>query len=224
MTSFSRLVFPHFSFRSVLVNLDPFAGDQAAAARCKDLLRTNFREAVVFEPMTPSFGGAVRRLWLHSQSDIVLHLEDDWLAVQRIERQAVENLLVDRVKSVSLMCREKKWDGSSLLQKTTRKWRLFGKTVFRVEHNQFSTSPSFIDGAFARSCARLMNPALDPEKQFSNGSNPALQRFAERYQNRFLIGNDGPDIVVDIGRDWREQRKIVKRLVAGTSVWSSDNG
>jgi hypothetical protein len=223
LESFGQLVFPQFTFQSVLVNLDPFAGDEAAAAACKGILRDLFGEVVLFEPATPSFGGAVRRLWQHTSSDIVLHLEDDWLALQRIDRAAIEDLLVGPVKCVSLMCQEKKWDGRSLLQRTTKKRRLLGKTVWRSTHNQFTTSPSFLDGAFVRACAELLKPDLDPEKQFSNGTNPALERYVEGYQNRFLIGQSGPNVIADIGREWRDRQGIKKNLIAGASVWTSDD-
>jgi hypothetical protein len=83
----------------------------------------------------------------------------------------------------------------------------------------FTTSPSFLDSSFARCSSELMDPLLDPEKQFYDGYNPELQHFASYYANRFLPGKNSPNIISDIGRNWRASLKLEKSTINGVSTW-----
>ena len=66
-----------------------------------------------------------------------------------------------------------------------------------------------------------MRSEYDPEKQFFSGVNPELQDFAFRYRCRVFSLRSGYP-VSDIGREWREARRIEKITVGAVSTWSSN--
>ncbi|MBL4885262.1 MAG: hypothetical protein JKY95_12095 [Planctomycetaceae bacterium] len=101
LESFHQNVFPHFSFANVLVNIDPFCGDAADGVEVRDIVESYFPEAIFFEPESASFGAAVKRLWKNSKSDILLHLEDDWVAIEEINSKQIEQYLINNVTSVA---------------------------------------------------------------------------------------------------------------------------
>ena len=91
--------------------------------------------------------------------------------------------------------------------------------VGRRTLNVFGTSPRFLEGAFARRCAGLIDPALDPEKQMRPPGNPALIAYLNEYRCRFLPAKDGAALITDIGREWRDARGIEKVVEQGVSRW-----
>jgi hypothetical protein len=224
LASFGEKVFAHFSFRSVLANIDPFCGSDADGAEVRRILLRNFPEATLFAPDQPSFGAAVARLWQATTADNVLHLEDDWLALEPITPQDVESRLAGDIGQLVLMSREKNWNGASLYQTRSRKVRVLGVPVWTRRVSRFSTSPCFLSGRFARTSAALMKPDLDPEKQFHDGLNPPLEAFALQHRALFLPGRESPEIIRDIGRAWRDARGISKELVSGASIWKGVSG
>lgn len=223
LDSFNQYVFHHFTFANVLVNIDPFCGNSRDGDEVRKIIKSYFPEAIIFEPSSPSFGSAVQRLWKNSKSDILLHLEDDWIALEEIRAEKVEQYLVDDVASLSIMVKEKNWDGTSRYHTSIRKTKVFGIPVWQEEINIFSTSPCFLRGDFARKCAELMNPSLDPEKQFYQRINKPLEQYALKYKNRLLPGVKSQNILQDIGREWRERMNIHKVISNGTSTWAKEN-
>lgn len=224
LASFGQQVFRHFTFDRVLANIDPFCGTQQDGDEVARLITSRFPQATLFRPAEASFGAAVIRLWQATSADIVLHLEDDWIALEPITPQDVESRLAGRVAAVPLMTAEKHWGGHSLYQTRRKKYRLAGVPVWTRRVSRFSTSPCFLSGPFARACAAMMDARLDPEKQFYTGSNPALERFSEQHDALFLVGKAGPNVIEDIGREWRDERNISKTVVDGVSVWRGAHG
>ena len=72
-----------------------------------------------------------------------------------------------------------------------------------------------------RRCAQLMDPALDPEKQMRPPFNRPLVRYLDQFRCRLLPGKDQPDLIQDIGREWRDEHGITKSILEGKSVWTS---
>ncbi|MBM9595768.1 hypothetical protein [Roseitranquillus sediminis] len=219
LASFSERVFRHFEISDVYANLDPFAGGPDEHAACLRLIRDTFPQARIFEPETPSFGAAVQRLWSHAPDGTVLHLEDDWIANEDIKPDRVLPLLSGRTRAVVPLSVEHKWNGKTPFKTHVIKTRLFGWTVWRRRAGTFGTSPRFIDGAFARTCAGLMNPDLDPEKQMYLPHNRKLHDFMAPYGNRLLPARDGGPLITDIGREWRDSRGMAKVVSGGRSEW-----
>lgn len=222
LVSFQRHLFQFFEIANFRVNLDAFGGNEQDHAKCKEVIIKFFPKAKINEPRQPGFGKAVQFLWSTLESPFALHLEDDWIAHEDIKPEHVFPLFEGRTRQVTFLNEHKRRKGNALFDcKRTRSLFSPFKT-YDIRKPLFTTSPGFIHSSFARICAELMDPALDPEKQFYNGFNAELENFANFYRNRFLIGQIQPDVISDTGRDWREVRKLEKSTVAGVSTWQSE--
>ena len=223
LASFSDRVFRHFPLRRIIVNIDPFMGDAAEGDRCEALVRRSFPQALVFRPPVPDFASAVARAWAATTAPRVLHLEDDWIALEDITPDRVEPLFDADVRAVTFMTATKHTRG------------LFHQVARRIVTapdgskndvlvNAFSTSPGVFDGEFLRRSAALMRPRLDPEKQFFRQINPELEAHALPWRCMFLRGVRSREVIEDIGRAARDARGIVKSYEKGASVWRDAAG
>ncbi|MBS0565159.1 MAG: hypothetical protein JSR87_12005 [Proteobacteria bacterium] len=219
LESFGEKVFAYFTFGAVIANIDPFCGTDAEGGECERLIRARFPQAQVFRPEVPGFAAAVIRTWAATRAEMVLHLEDDWLAIETLEPARIEAALQGEVKALTLMSATKNTRNQQF-QTSRRRVRHADGSEEDIFVNAFSTSPGFFEGDFLRRSAALMLPEFDPEKQFFRSLNPALETYAMQYRCRFLFGREGPFLVQDIGRDWRDARRIGKWLVKGQSVWA----
>ena len=222
LASFAPKVFAHFPFANVIANIDPFCGTDEDGAACAALIRSHFPQAQIFMPDHPGFGAAVMRIWQASHSDIILHLEDDWLALEPIMPDRVERDMTGDVMGLTLMCATKNTRNQQY-QTARRRIRRADGTEEDQFVNAFSTSPGFFAGPFVRHAATLMRPEFDPEKQFSRSLNPDLEAYAMQYRCKFLFGSTSPFIVEDIGRPWQREKGIVKSYErrTGRSTWSN---
>ena len=221
LQSFHEKIFVNFEISSVYANLDLFGGHQQDRLECIKILNTFFLNPEIACPDSNSFGLAVKNLWLQPKSDTFLHLEDDWLAISKIEPIQISKYLKGKTKQIALH------HGAFHSYFRNRfhwsKHNTFGYEVIpNFSRPIFSTSPSFLNSNFALSCAELMDPGMDPEKQLSNGSVARLSEFTSKYRCRLLKKNSGMDYVQDIGRDWRELRGINKTFEDGASIWTND--
>lgn len=220
LASFSELVFCHFDFANVIVNLDPFMGDDEEGDACADMLLTVFPQAQIFRPETPGFAAAVKRAWQATTSDFVFHMEDDWIALDQISPDAFLNLMQPAdVQAVTLMCATKHTRG--LPHQTSRRIARSPRGFIIQDEliNAFSTSPGMFKGPFLRAAADLMDVQFDPEKQFFKQLNPALEALALPNRCLFLRGTKQAHLVEDIGRDYRDHLGLKKDLVDGQAVW-----
>lgn len=222
LASFSEQVFRHFEIANVFVNLDPFMGTEEDGQACLELCHATFDSPQIRQPAEPSFGGAVKHLWSQAQSPVLLHLEDDWIANEAIRPEDVFPHLDQRCRAVVPVAQELNWDGKTLSETIlAKRIKLFGLTVARRKMGLFGTSPRFLERDFARGCAALMDPTLDPEKQMrANGSNPAIVDYLMPYRSRLLPGKTDKILITDIGRAYREKAGLKKTVVGGVSVWS----
>ena len=224
LASFGARMFPYFRFANVIVNIDPFMGDEAAGNDCEDLLRKAFAPSAaqvhIFRPETAGFSAAVQRAWRATKSDFVFHMEDDWIARDDLPPQPFLDLLApDDVQAVTLVCATKHTRGlpHQTYRRITRSPR--GYILKDELINAFSTSPGMFKGPFLRKAADLLDTGLDPEKQFFKGLNPALEQLALPYRCMFLRGANERDAIDDIGRDYRDQLGLKKLLIDGQAVW-----
>lgn len=218
LDSFARDVFPNFQIRRLIANLDPFMGDAAEGDRCEALIRRHFPEALIFRPEAPDFASAVIRAWSATTAPRVLHLEDDWLALEPIRPDRIEPLFEPDVGAVTFMCVNKHTRG--LYHQTSRRVVKKGRRVVSdTLVNAFSTSPGVFDGDFLREAARRMKPGLDPEKQFFRQTNPEMEAHALPRRCMFLRGTTRRELIVDIGREARAEVGLVKLYENGASVW-----
>ena len=177
LESFARDVFPNFPIRRVIANIDRFMGDDAEGGRCEALIRRHFPDALIFRPETPDFASAVIRVWAATTAPRVLHLGDDWVALEPFGPDRIEPLFEPDVGAVTFMCKNKHTRG--LPHQTARRiGKKRGQVISDVLVNAFSTSPGVFDGKFLRDAAWRMEPGLDPEKQFYRRTNPFLEELS----------------------------------------------
>jgi len=219
LNSFRESMFHHFDIHRVLVNIDPFAGNIQDHGRAVAIIRNHFPNAEINEPESASFGMAVKTLWSSTTADMLIHLEDDWLLLEDVTPSHVYESVDENVPQLSLLSKEKNWTPSRPYYYKTAKRKIFGATISRKKIPLFGTSPSFLLGSFARSCADLMDPDLDPEKQFFSGSNPELEKHVQDKKVRILAGESGKPIIKDIGREWLEKRNVEKVVRGSKSFW-----
>lgn len=220
LASFGERLFPGFSISGVFANIDPVFGDEADQAACRETILSHFPQAQIFEPGPPGFGAAVQRVWAATTGDLVFHMEDDWVLNEPLGPADILPLMTGDTRSVAPVSVEMGWDGQALFNQRRHKRRVMGLPLGRVTFNVFGTSPRFLDGHFARRCAELMNPSLDPEKQMRRPGNPALIACQQPFRCRLLPGRTRPDLITDIGRGWRAARGIDKVVTGGVSTWT----
>lgn len=218
LESFARDVFPNFPVRRLIANIDPFMGDAAEGDRCEALIRRYFPDALIFRPEAPDFASAVIRAWTATTAPRVLHLEDDWIALEPITPERTEPLFEPDVGAVTFISVNKHTRG--LHHQTSRRVVKKGRQIvqdFLV--NAFSTSPGIFEGDFLREAARRMKPGLDPEKQFFRQINPELEVHALPRRCMFLRGTTRRELILDIGREARAEVGLVKVYENGASIW-----
>jgi hypothetical protein len=220
LRSFQDKVFRNFTIASCHANIDPFCGTGTDRDACKEIILQYFPTANISTPHIPSFGKAVKTIWSRSRAPVIFHIEDDWLALESISPEHVEPLLSGSTRAVKPVAKEMRWNGRSPFYEAKRKSKIFGITYRRVKTSVFGTSPCFFDGDFVRTCAELMDPDLDPEKQMRPPHNPPLVSYLEQFRCRVLPGQNQTELIQDIGRDWRMKMGITKTVAAGKSVWS----
>ena len=219
LVSFKSRLFDNFRIANVFANIDPFCGTEHDGDICEELILRYFPNASITRPETPGFGQAVKTLWERIQSPYAFHLEDDWLLLEHLTPGRVLPLFTGQTRMVLLMSAQH--DRKKNVRYCTVRKRIPFTPFKRVVQPIFATSPSFIDGVFARGYADLIDPARDPEKQNRmNGANPALNAYLQPYKCALLASNRKGEksVILDIGIDWRKRRGIIKEVRDGFSI------
>jgi hypothetical protein len=201
LASFYEKVFLYFPVRTFFLNIDPVWGDAESAEEVERIVRGHFDDVVVRKPDSPSFGGAVKWLWSQPRTEWFLHMEDDWI----LSRPLTPSILTHAMRD------------ESVAQIRLANWK---RLTRRRRPPTFTTSPVFTRSDFGASISAKMDPCLDPEKQFRNGLNPDLMNVVSPFRAVYYGGMFTPQIAFDIGRGWRDKRKINKHIINGESVWT----
>ena len=220
LESFNRNLFCNFSVKNFFANLDPAFGDLAQHKLTKECIRDYFPNAIINEPKEASFGHAVKWAWGQFNSGLALHLEDDWKLEESVVPQDVYSKLKPGYSAVTLCGNHKKW-----YKRRSYLWVGCRRTSFPylgvTKVAALGTQPKFICGSFAYALSKLIDPALDPEKQMLPHINPAFSALIQNNKCGFLdaAGSKTYGVLTDLGRVWREQRGIVKVIEHGKSIW-----
>jgi hypothetical protein len=199
LESFSRRVFRQWRHVRLIANIDPL-GDPSALAATLELMAHYPHEALVRVSARGNFTDAVRWCWRQASAPMVLHLEDDWLCLRRVSRVRVERAMAgDRVGAVRLYLR---------------------RVPFRRRKREigFTLNPCFFDARWLAALAERLDDTMDPEKQIRWKRGPCAS-CADAFETVMYGAPGHPRIVMDIGRDWRERRGLVKELIDGQAVW-----
>lgn len=209
LQSFQEKILRNFDVQKVICNLDPAMGDDKDGKACLRLIYELFPNAFVRTPSAPNFSEAVKFTWSNMRDIPSLHLEDDWLALIDVYPYMIDNLFCDQTGSIYLSQSDRKID-EAVVQERKVVDRLFGMKYRSRMVSDFGTSPRLFAPGIAKSFGFLINPNKCPEKQVLRRRNKRLGRLQERYLCKALWGENGEKVIIDIGREWREQRSIKK--------------
>lgn len=224
LQSFDERVFSNFNITNVYVNIDPIFGDEEDLKATKNCIFNYLPDAIIRTPEKPCFGQAVKWLWGALDEGLALHMEDDWVVNEIITPEDILPLLEKGTSAVAPVCKSHYWNKKDkFIRITARKRILFGLFEKKTWPFAMGTTPKFILGEFANAASELMDPNLDPEKQMQENYNKPLFDLIQRNKCVFLPPKDAEYVISDIGREWREERKIVKEVRDGISYWSSTN-
>ena len=147
-------------------------------------------------------------------------MEDDWEILGPVLPQDIEPRLVGKVMQVQLSKLDRYYLPKTYAFRTSWRSILGLKFIKRVHVDRpiFTTSPSFLVSDFAKTCAGMMDPGRDPEKQLYSGESP-LTAFTSGYLNHPLMRPGRKAIVRDLGRPWLAERGITKDIIGGVAVW-----
>lgn len=210
-----------FKVAAVVMNLDPAFGGFEEDRAAGEILLSLFPDATIYRPQQPGFGAAVKRLWQLPGSRPFFHLEDDWIAREPFGVERVAEAFETGHAAVTPLSAEQKAPAGAQYSTRRLRHRIFG-IPYRTEIvTRLGTSPKFLSAPFAAACAHVMDPALDPEKQMRPKRNPALAQIIAKERNLFIRATDGGPLIVDIGRQWRDKRKIRKIVQNDVSIWEN---
>ena len=215
LKSFQEHVFPGFEIHQVFANIDPYMGTTKDGETCREMILHYFPDAELSMPATPGFGLAVKNLWSKISSPVALHLEDDWLAIAKVDPEEVFELLDCRTKMVTMFHQNNMKHWRSRRQKFKTRSKRIRYTPFRIRFPWFTLCPCFVEREFANQYSELISPDLDPESQASINYGPynkELFQYCKRFKNAYLKleKSEGLIMVVDTGRPYRAEHGIVK--------------
>ena len=182
------------NFSNVIINIDPWAGNEEDHKLTTDVTLKYHPAAIINEPKEPNFCQAVKFLWTSVKSQYAFHTEDDWIWNQKL----TEDFLIEGLTNAGM-------------------FRFV--TEQNKGGNRYGTSPCVMTKDFAHEAGNALDITLDPEKQY-DGRNKKLVKIAKKHN---VVGMSSKGIsAIDIGRNWRKERRIHKTLVHGKSIWTKE--
>jgi len=197
----SNLLTDDYEYRFI-INVDPI-GESASADDVLDVARSHFKEVVHRTPEVPCFPDAVIWCWKQTSSEVVFHLEDDWLLLKKISLPAVLKVIKDFPQ----------YDSFRL-----SKSRVPGSTKRRVApYQHLSLNPVFIRQSFIQKVTPLMMSTKNPEKQLRI-ADPECGHFIKGTRHGIYVEASTAPTVKDVGRKWMERTGIYSK-VTGFLEW-----
>lgn len=219
LQSFDEHLFNRCEVDQVRVNLDPIFGSKGDETKTISLIREFFPSAEINTPCKPNFTKAVQWIWSGINDGPFLHLEDDWICLHDIPIEEIFSTLNNSAKMILLLSETHGERGKQRVSVRVKKHKILGLTYKRTPIPTFGTSPSIIDGAFARVAATLFDLKLDPEKQMRDNRNQELIKFLSQHQCLFQSSPVGSPLIEDLGRAWHKEQNVEKIVEEGVSKW-----
>lgn len=186
-----------------IVNVDP-VGDDHQSEKVLRVVELFLPVKCSRQGIDPDFCEAFRYTWSCVDAPWVFHLEDDWELKQKVDidemRQILEeedDLALLRLPQFrSTMTDMKNWD----------KFFPWNGKYFECpdELRQgvgFCGHPSLIKGDYVKTCAELIKPGKNPEKQF-HGDNDKLVAEVMKWRYGVFSKPNHPNYIQDLGREW----------------------
>lgn len=180
-----------FSFKkqNALINIDPipqYKNFKQKITKITDLCNFFFQKTLINTPKTPNFPLAIKWLWQNTNTDYILHLEDDWTLIEKISMIEIEKI----------------FKNNNLLKIIRLRPAIHTKTP-KIDCCQYGLSPCIIRKQFYSEMAKKINIKHDPEWQIRQSQSIKIQ------QEEVMCYPDNI-VCVDIGEEWRRKHKIRK--------------
>jgi hypothetical protein len=219
LSSFKKNLFAEVD-AALILNIDPVGPGNPVDVL--ELAGIYFPIKALRTPREPSFPRAFQWAWSMADADYVFHLEDDWLLTRPVDLRTLMAILkAEKIASVRLPAFAAGLDSMKNWNKVFRWAGQCYEPPADEEWLGFCGHPSLIRGSFVQKCAFLIDPALNPEKQFHSG-NPSLNEEFGKW--KYVVYGEpsdppAPPLVVDIGRQWMEKSGWKK---AGAKAWFTE--
>ena len=172
----------------LIINVDPAGEEDKTADDVIEVAKSHFDNVVSRAPKTPCFAGAVIWCWSQVESDLVFHLEDDWVMIRPIDLDKMLGTISEfgNFASFRLAKQNQKCSGMGLRVKP---------------YDRISLNPVFIRKKFIKKAIRHMSPTKNPEKQLRT-ADPECGKFIKNTSHGVYVEQGSGIIVQDIGRKW----------------------
>jgi len=192
LLSFHRKFLRQFQRARLIINIDPIGDERRSTDDVLRICAKYFSEITHRCPDQPHFATAVKWAWEQVETEIFLHLEDDWLLKRKVDAtRIVRGFEADP-------------DLASLRFNLTRNPSR-GPLYFQGP----SLNPSVIRRRFLEEVLPFFSPHLDPEKQYTYPNDARREVLA--HWRHMLYGEPGEaSYVLDIGKKWRRFHGFAK--------------
>jgi hypothetical protein len=170
---------------------------------------------------TPNFSTAFAFCWQQVEADWVVHLEDDWELLQKVDVREMMAILKEE-EDLALLRLPQFRSGEDKMKNWDKFFPWNGKYFECPDELRqgvgFCGHPSLIKGEFVRACAPLINVELNPEKQF-HGDNPELVAEVMKWRYGVYSKPNEPNYIQDLGRQWMVDNGFRKK---GSKAWFTE--
>lgn len=201
----------------VIINIDPVGLDEDPNL-CLDVCRLFFDDVCYRIAPVPNFSEAFKWVWSRVKSDYVLHLEDDWQLLRKIDLADMLRVLHSEPDLALLRLPQFRSGVNSM-----KNWNLYFPyngvyfecpDILKMSVG-FCGHPSIIKKAFIETTAPYINTKLNPEKQFHRGPKEIMAVVAKWRYGVYAKPNE-PSAIADLGRRWMVENKLTKK---GNKAW-----
>ena len=186
----------------VFINVDPAPENRCSAKDVAAVAQEYFGTVVLNAPEQPNFCAAVKWLWLHAETPLIFHLEDDWEMLKPTNIGDVVRLLRTNARLNQVRLR---------------------KPSSETAMTDYGLSPTVLKLEFCRKIANGLDIARNPERQMRKdfkrlGIQPPSASTILPYPIRVPLiikankrcAMDSYVLVRDIGKDWRREHGMSK--------------
>lgn len=196
----------------IIINVDP-VGVEEDSYKSVELCYW-FASPVVARCSTESnFSDAFKWCWDQVRADWVLHLEDDWELLVRIDLEEMAYIL-EKFKDLALL----RLPQFKSTDREMKNWdRMFPWNGYYFECPEemkqgvgFCGHPSLIKGDYVKFCRKHLLTDRNPEKQF-HGGNDKLVDEVLRWKYGVYGKPNRPNYIRDMGREWAVKNQWKKK-------------
>jgi hypothetical protein len=205
-SSFRKFMNNGDKFERVVINIDPVGN--GSIKKMKKVCLKHFIYSSFITPDTANFASAFVNVWStalnqYLNNDFIFNLEDDWELTKPVDLEEIEAIFRDFPKLAFL-----RLSNHTATERTMKCWNKYipwNGRFFQCPDNLkgvmgFCGHPAFIRREFVSNTLPLINPTLNPEKQF-HADKKILEEVYKWDYGVYADPNTSP-YIHDIGRRW----------------------